>query len=472
MTASERDITPSISVLEAPPVAAAPGNHLLQLFLLAASLCAGSSLRNLFSPLQETIRLDLGLSDVQIGFIQGIAMSIPITLLSLPFGWLIDRGNRARLLCGLSLCWVGGTFVAAFSHGFALLFLSRMLIGFGLFCAIPTTISLAADLSSRTYRGRAIFPLLVGDIVGAAAAFSLGGEALSAMSSSTTVRFIGLSPWRTVHLMFGSVGLIITLVLISTLREPTRNERDKTSRIRPLEALEELWARRYLLIPLCIGQLGVVMAGAVAGIWSAPSMMRHYGLAVSDVGNDIGIVLLITGLAGAVLGGIMADAGQNSQQRFGVMVGAVIVSAAALPMSFFAIMPGPNGFIALLSLLLLAGAVLSVITSTVLASVIPNELRGMSLSIFGMLNGLAGFGIAPTLVPAMTKLMSQGNALGVALAVVTTSVNIASFLGFTLAAVRLSRERSRELPHRFQDPNSTLSGVQGAERHAPSGRSP
>jgi MFS family permease len=336
---------------------------------------------------------------------------------------------------------VGGTVIGAFAQGFVSLFLSRMLIGFGLFCAIPTAISLAADLSPRAYRGRAIFPLLIGDVLGAAAAFTLGSAALDALSKSSMVHSMALSPWRAVHLIFGAAALVMSLVLLAVLREPVRSERNTRSPMQLLEAVAGLWARRKLLIPLCIGQLGVVMADTAAGIWSAPLLARSYRLNIHQVGDSMGLVLLSTGLIGAVVGGIMADSGQNSQHRFGVMMGAVVASAVALPTSFFAIMPASRGFILMLAVLLLAGSAASIVTSTVIASVIPNELRGATLSLFGALNGLAGFGIAPVWVPAMAGLTGRGNGLSVALAAVTALVNAASFLGFALAAIRLGRSR-------------------------------
>jgi hypothetical protein len=105
-------------------------------------------------------------------------------------------------------------------------------------------------------------------------------------------------------------------------------------------------------------------------------------------------------------------------------------------------MPGPAGFILMLSVLLLAGSAASIMTSIALASVIPNELRGTSLCVFGVLNGLAGFGIAPTLVPVISKLLGRGNDLGMALVIVTVLVNIASIFGFLLAALRLKKVQS------------------------------
>jgi predicted MFS family arabinose efflux permease len=407
--------------------------RILCLALLAMTVGFGAAMRNLVSPLQESIRLDLGLSDAQMGLIQGVAVSLPITVLSAPFGRLIDRRNRVHLLWCLSASWTAGTFLAAMAHSFTVLFLSRMLIGFGLYCAIPTAISLAADLSSRAWRGRAIFPLMVGDVLGAAAAFALGGAMLTALSRTGLAHLAGM-PWREVHLLFGIASLIGMLSLLG-LREPTRLETRTTEQMGLRESIGQLWVYRRLLVPLCIGQLGVIMAGTAAGIWSAPLLARHYGLDAGRIGSWMGWVMLITGLAGAVLGGVLADAGYRYGRSQGVLRWAVAASALALPVSFFAVMPGAAGFILMLAVLLLAGTIACVLTSTAVALVIPNELRGMSFIVLGVLNGLAGFGVTPTLVP----LLAQGrHDLGPALTVVTLVVNGVSLMGYVWAMRRLT----------------------------------
>jgi MFS family permease len=410
--------------------------RILRLILLAVTIGLGAAMRNLVSPLQESIRADLRLSDAQMGLIQGVAISLPVMLLSIPFGRLIDRRHRIRLLLGLSASWTAGTFLAAMAHGFAVLFLSRMLIGFGLYCAIPTAISLAADLSSRAWRGRAIFPLMVGDILGAAAAFALGGTLLAMLSRPG---WNGM-PWREVHFLFGVASLIGTLLLLG-LHEPARAETGVVPRTGLKEAIARLWGYRQLLVPLGIGQLGVVMADTAAGIWSAPLMARNYGLDTGRIGSWIGLVMLATGLAGAVLGGVTADAGYQAGRSEGVLRWAVVVSVLALPVSFFAVMPGVAGFILMLAVLLLVGTVACVVTSTALALIVPNELRGMAFTVIGVLNGLAGFGVAPTIVPLLAHLTHDRNNLGMALTVVVLAVNAASLAGYMLAMRRLAGSR-------------------------------
>lgn len=436
MTHSNTGAVTSTVSLEAPLANGVSSTRWAPLMLLSLAICAGAAMRNLFSPLQETIRLDMGLSDTQMGLIQGVAISLPITLLSLPFGRLIDRYHRTRLLFALSLSWTAGTFLTAVAHGFALLFAAHMLIGFGLFCAIPTAISLAADLSAPHERGRAIFMLMVGDVTGASLAFGLGGLALGAFKNVHSTALLNLSSWRVVQWIFGAASMITALMLLA-LSEPRRNETMGRAQVTVREAIIQLWQQRRLLIPLCVGQLGMVMAITAASIWSAPLLARNYGLNDPKIGAYMAWVMLSTGLIGAVMGGLLADAGYKSARPSGVLHGAVAATALALPASVFALMPNPTGYVLMLSVMLCAGTVTSVVTSTALALVIANELRGMALTVLGTLNGLVGFGITPTLVPALTWLDKGSHRLGLALVSVTLFVNAVSLVGYLIAACRM-----------------------------------
>src|SRR5207249_1508965 len=69
-----------------------------QLLLLAAAMAAGGYVRTAISPLQETMRIALSMSDNQMALLQGPVIGIPITLAAVPLGLLIDRYSRVRLL--------------------------------------------------------------------------------------------------------------------------------------------------------------------------------------------------------------------------------------------------------------------------------------------------------------------------------------------------------------------------------------
>jgi MFS family permease len=157
------------------PLAVRSGEALFGLLSLALTICCAAAMRMVFSPLQEAAKADLQLSDFQLSLVQGLAVSIPIALLSLPIGRMTDRSNRLRLLLALGLVWTIGSVATAFVTGFYGLFFARMLAGVGAMCAIPVAISIAADLSAPERRGRSLLFLSIGNIAGAAAAFALGG---------------------------------------------------------------------------------------------------------------------------------------------------------------------------------------------------------------------------------------------------------------------------------------------------------
>src|ERR1700748_252163 len=83
--------------------------------LLALILFGGATMRAVFGPLQEAAKIDLGLSDVAVSYLQGLASGAPVALIALPVAWVIDHGHRVRLLIALLMVCVIGTFWTAFA---------------------------------------------------------------------------------------------------------------------------------------------------------------------------------------------------------------------------------------------------------------------------------------------------------------------------------------------------------------------
>lgn len=392
---------------------------------LAVAYCTGS--RTLFSPLQELVAHDLHLGDFQLSLVQGLAASIPVALLSLPVGQLVDRANRIRLLAGLLVVSVLGTTLTGLVHSFWPLFFARMLAGAGATCALPVAISVVADLAAPERRGRALLGLSLGNMVGAAVAFGLAGVLL---------RWHGAGAWRAIHFDFAVFGLIVVLVL-ALLREPPRREVASHNGMPLRDAVAALWARRGLLLPLFIGQVTVVMADTAAGIWMAPVISRRFGQTPEQFAAWSGLVILVAGLAGSVIGAFAADLGQQRRWPGGLLGGAVVAAGLSVPAAFYPLMPNTQAFAWLLGLFLACGAVTGLVTATAIAVRLPNELRGVCLSAFMVVGGLIGFGVAPTLVSIVGGLLGGSAQLPVALASVGAVTSAVAFAGF----LRASREK-------------------------------
>ena len=400
------------------------------MLLLAAVLFAGGMIRTVFSPLQEAAKLDLGLSDFGVSLVQGIATGAPVALLSLPLAWIIDHGRRVRLLVALLGVCVVGTFWTAFATGLVSLFVARMLSALGASCAVPVIISLVADLCAPDRRGRAIVVLGLGSYAGAAAAFVLAGLLLTALAHHPIAALAGMAPWRATHLLLGLAGTVLLFPLF-LLREPARHEVElQTTSFGP--TMRALWSKRPFLIPLFVGQIGVSMADTAASIWATPVLIRDYHLQPAAFAGWVGGLLFVAGILGSVVGGFGADLGQKTGWRGGLLIGAVAATALGIPAAFFPIMPNVGGFQILFFCLLLAGTMTSVVASTTVAVLIPNEERGACMAAFSVIGSIIG-SLAPTIVTLGSSLLGGERHLATSLAATGFVTGVISLGGYVLA---------------------------------------
>jgi hypothetical protein len=144
------------------------------------------------------------------------------------------------------------------------------------------------------------------------------------------------------------------------------------------------------------------------------------------------------GLSGSILGGIAAEAGHRRDPRGGILWGAVLAAALAVPGAFFPLVPTVPGFAWLLALFLTCGAVTGVVTATAIAVLVPNEIRGVCLGAFIVVGAVVGLGLAPTLVTLISRLMGGEGQLRYALTAMTVTTSALAAVGFAVAT-RASR---------------------------------
>jgi len=399
--------------------------------LLALTLFGGAMMLTLLAPLQEAAKQDLKLSDFNISFVQGVASAAPVAILAIPLSWLIDHGNRMRLLIALFAISVIGTFWTAFATGLVSLSFARMLASLGATCAISAIISLSADLCAPGKRGRAIVILGLGTYAGAAAAFALGGILLNRLGAHPIALLGRMAPWRATHLVLGCAAMLLLFPLIF-LREPARHEVEvKTAAVGP--AFRALWTKRGFLFPLFAGQLGVTMADTAASIWASPVLIRDFHLQPAQFAGWVGGMLFVAGVIGSVIGGLMADWGHKTGRRGGLLFSAVIATAIGIPAAFFPIMHTVGGFQILFFLLLFSGTVTAVVASTAVTVLIPNEERGACMAAFGIISSLVGKSLAPMIVTMGSLALGGEKHLGGALAVTGVVTGVISLVGYVLA---------------------------------------
>ena len=231
---------------------------------------------------------------------------------------------------------------------------------------------------------------------------------------------------------FASLALTVLFLIV---REPARREVALMGAgLR--QSAAALWSRRAFLIPLFIGQISVIMADNAALTWTAPVLSRDFGLSPEQFAGWVGGLVLAAGVVGSVIGGIAADLGHRWKPGKGLLLGAVIASAIALPCALFPLAPTVPMFALLLGLLLLTGTATGLLTATAIAVLVPNEFRGLCLGAFIVFGVLFGFGIAPTIVTLGSEALGGEGQLGLSLAIVGGVSGAIALGAFVLAMAR------------------------------------
>ena len=409
---------------------------LVPLLLLALVITMGFTALGSFGTIQESAKAELDLSDDALALIQGIGAAVPMVLFSIPIGILVDRRSRVRLTITLAMIWTVGTLLTAFAPSATWLTAARMLVGIGATGSLTAALSLCADFCAPEQRGRAMLIVNLGKALGVALGFALTGWLFGLLSDFTVPDWLaGFAPWRGAHVLLAGISAVLLLPLFF-LREPVRREREARPDAPFRVVAGELWARRSFLAPLFAGQIAVVMADVAATVWVAPVLSRDFNLNPQEFAGWVGALMLGTGIAGAILGGISADLGQKSSRRGGIILGAVVAAGIGVPAAFFPLMPSVTTFAIALGVLALCGAVTGLVVSVALTVLLPNELRGLCIGAFIAIAGLIGFGFAPWIVTRVSAALGGEHMLAEALALVGVSVSAVSFIAFMLAMRR------------------------------------
>lgn len=102
-------------------------------------------------------------------------------------------------------------------------------------------------------------------------------------------------------------------------------------------------------------------------------------------------------------------------------------------MACFPLMSSVTGFATLLGLLILCGAATNIIGTASITVLIPNELRGVCVSLISTFNIVFALGLAPTLVSLTAQATGYGDDIRLPLAIVGLVTSLGGAVSFVLA---------------------------------------
>ncbi|MEG3145702.1 MFS transporter [Sphingomonas sp. RT2P30] len=253
--------------------------------------------RSLLGLALPAIKHEMGASDTLLGLASGLAFILFYSVLGIPIAWLADRYNRRNIIAAGLAFWSVMTAITGMVANIWQLATVRLLMGAGEACGMAPSNSIIADLFKPERR-----PL-----------------ALAIFGTASSLSYIVFFPiagwvaqhhgWRAMFVAMGIPGLVLSLLLILTVREPRRLSPapQRLAIARSLgNDLAALFGNRCFTWIF----LGVTLMGAnvwAAGAWTPTFFVRVHKLGVAEVASIIGPARGLIGLVGILLGGALID---------------------------------------------------------------------------------------------------------------------------------------------------------------------
>jgi predicted MFS family arabinose efflux permease len=265
--------------------------------------------RQVLSVLIEPIKRDLQLTDTQLGLLSGLAFALFYVTAGVPVARLADLKSRRNLITVCMILWSTMTALCGAAASFVHLLLARIGVAVGESGCVAPSHSILSDYFRPEDRPAALSIYSAGASVGVFLGL-LGGGWLAESYG-----------WRTALVIIGLPGIVVALIVLLTLREPTRGMSLPThvAPVTPAPAhfwsdLGQLLGRRTLLFIALAGGFQSMVTYGVA-TWLPAFFMRVHGMSASHAGATLAVINgLIAGLGAIVAGGITARLSRNDRR--------------------------------------------------------------------------------------------------------------------------------------------------------------
>jgi predicted MFS family arabinose efflux permease len=339
--------------------------------------------------LLQNIKVDLHLSDTQLGFLTGIAFALFYSVMGIPIARWADRGNRVKIITITTAIWSAAVCLCALASNFVQLLLIRVGVAVGEAGCIPPAHSLIADHFTRAERPRAVAHYMLGGPLSAVIGFFVAGWLNE------------LYGWRMTFAILGAPGLVIAALAWLTLRDPRASSAQPAAETASAaaqpsmrEVFVTLWANktfRHLL--LCFSVKSFFTYGIAK--WQPAFFIRTHGLETGELGTWLSVIYGLGGLIGTYCGGEWASRRAASNERLQLGVMALLYCAFAVIFAFVYLTPNHYVAFGLLAIAIVGMTMASAPLFATLQTLVPDHMRAVSIAIIYLFANLIGMGLGP-----------------------------------------------------------------------------
>ena len=358
--------------------------------------------RVLISVMLEPIKAEFSLSDTLMGFFGGGLYAYTYALFSIPLGWLCDRVNRRNLLAACLAAWSLMTVLSGFTRSIFQLGMAQSMVAVAESGSPPAMNSLISDLFARKERGLPLSVWFMGVSMGYFLGYALGGHLADAYG------------WRMAFVILGVPGIVLAVLIRLTMRETARGAADGGANIAaPTLSATFAFFRsqvslRHAIYATCL--LGLGFMGP--NYWMTAFFVRSHEVSLSEAGAVIGVVMGVSGIIGAPLGGLLVDRLSRRDVRWPPRLASGLLATSVLPMSLLYLSESTTVAYAACFVLAMLTTMVPIFLLTLISNLAAAQFRGLSVSIMLLLMMAFGYGLGSQLVGLASDLFSNVFDLG------------------------------------------------------------
>ncbi|GCF07273.1 spinster family MFS transporter [Dictyobacter arantiisoli] len=356
--------------------------------------------RYIFSSIANTVAKELHFGLDGIGFIAS-AFLIVYTVFTLPLGFLADNLSKKRMIAFCTILWSISTVFSALANNFLSLFCTRMLLGIGEAGYYPAGTALLSQHFPSSQWGKVLSWWNVGTTVGLMTGFILGGMIVSTFPHG----------WRLAFLFSSIPGLLLGFLVWKFPTKDTETQKVSLNRqllkqasIETIKRIHQLLHIRSFVMLTAMQVFAFFFLGVT--VTFMPTYLQQkdaFHLDAGTAGLYAGLMVVVAGVAGTVLGGILAD---SWQKRFagahilicgaGFLLGALFFAIAMLSSSFLL-------FSIFLFLTLFCVNLYNGPAAAATQQIVSPAMRSSALALSLVLAHFFGDAFAPSIIGIVTK---------------------------------------------------------------------
>ncbi|MEM9530272.1 MAG: MFS transporter [Pseudomonadota bacterium] len=367
--------------------------------------------RQIINLLVEDIKTDLGVTDVQISLLQGLAFASFYATVAVPLGRLADSVNRRTLIAVAIVLWTFAAIGCGLADSYGELFVARMFIGIGEAVLTPAGFSLLADYFRPQRISLPVSVFTGSSFFGSGIALLAGGALIAYLAGLDALVFplVGeLRPWQAAFIIGALPGFVVAVWFFLTVKEPERRSNPQLAagaelRTGFVQALAYIKSHGRMFTGIFFGLSLAAAANFSMGAWVPAFFIRVHGWEASQIGFAYGWLFLFCGSGGVIAGGWLANwlhaRGYADANLRTPLLGVLLAVPFALA---FTQVESPRLAIVLMVPLMIFATLPFGAGSAVLPIVTPTQFRAQLVAIYLLIANFVGQAGGPWVVALLT----------------------------------------------------------------------